>query len=389
MKRIFTPTSSGSDWQKLLVKPTLHWRQGKSAMSAAASWEAAGDKLPPEISLALNSSYVPEIRGLKLLAAIPEWETPLPGGTRASFTDILAVTRNEFGVCVLAVEAKADEDFGPLVSEKLAEASDGQKERLESLRSCLGLKVLDGDIRYQLLHRTASAVLSAQEFGASTAVMLVHSFGKRPELRADFERFCEAMGAEPRSPSVRQVVLKDQPRLVLAWVDGDPRFANETLPSDPAYASVPLSSAKYSPTEIRVRRLRRLAQIVFDHFEEGSGMDTRYFEHPFVHDTLTIKGVSSKGKGHREHVVPRGYLRDHCLAMYKEGASVEEVTVFLDKNLWIVEITKEEARHLDHGLGFKVKMTDGWVAGDDPLARLTAAGIRLRDPATPSDSTER
>ena len=70
MKRIFVPTQSGSDWQRLLAKPVLHWKPGRSAMTAAASWEAAGDKLPPEISDLLNASGHTNLVGLKLLAAI-------------------------------------------------------------------------------------------------------------------------------------------------------------------------------------------------------------------------------------------------------------------------------------------------------------------------------
>ncbi len=72
MKRIFIPTQSGSDWQRLLAKPALHWKPGRSAMTTAASWEAAGDKLPLEISELLNASSHPNLVTLKLLAAIPE-----------------------------------------------------------------------------------------------------------------------------------------------------------------------------------------------------------------------------------------------------------------------------------------------------------------------------
>jgi len=37
VKRVFVPTKSGSDWQRLLGKPELHWKMGRSAMSAAAA----------------------------------------------------------------------------------------------------------------------------------------------------------------------------------------------------------------------------------------------------------------------------------------------------------------------------------------------------------------
>lgn len=223
MKRIFVPTQSGSDWQRLLAKPTLHWKMGRSAMCAAAAWEEAGDKLPPEIANALDAVGVPELNSLQLLAAIPEWGVPLPGGDRASFTDVLALTRNDQGLCVIGVEAKVDEDFGPLVSEKKHGASAGQLERLSFLQELLGCQ-FDGTVRYQLLHRTASALLTARDFHAATAVMLIQSFG-RADLRKDFELFCAALGATRLYGHVRG----GTPKLYLAWVDGDRRFTGVDL----------------------------------------------------------------------------------------------------------------------------------------------------------------
>jgi len=43
LKRIFVPTRTGSEWQRLLAKPLLHWKKGKSAMTAAAFREYAGN----------------------------------------------------------------------------------------------------------------------------------------------------------------------------------------------------------------------------------------------------------------------------------------------------------------------------------------------------------
>ena len=51
----------------------------------------------------------------------------------ASHTDVLAITRNDRGLCIVAVEAKVDEDFGPLVKDKRAERSTGQHDRLDYL----------------------------------------------------------------------------------------------------------------------------------------------------------------------------------------------------------------------------------------------------------------
>jgi len=110
-------------------------------MTAAAAWEDAGGALPQEIATALDSSSDETLQDLKLLAAIPEWEVGLEGGETASHTDVLALARNDKGLCVIAVEAKVNEDFGPLLKEKRAEASVGQGKRLDYLHSLLSFRI--------------------------------------------------------------------------------------------------------------------------------------------------------------------------------------------------------------------------------------------------------
>ena len=244
MKRIFLPTSTGTDWQQLLAKPVTHWKQGASAMTAAAAWEAADGALPPEISRILESSREPLLLDQQLLAALPEWQVPLPGGITTSNTDVLAICRNELGLCIIGVEAKVLEDFGPLVSSKRAEASSGQRERMAYLHSLLGVERFDDAIRYQLLHRTASALLTAREFHAATAVMLVQAFDTPAARRADFEAFRIAMGAREVAPLIYKVDSFTGPSLFLAWCDGDSRFRDVAFASAPQFM---VESPKASP----------------------------------------------------------------------------------------------------------------------------------------------
>ncbi len=231
MKRIFIPTTSGSDWQQLLAKPERHWKKGASAMTAAASWESAAPSFPPEIAALLHDSKQEELLGLKLLAAFPEWEVPLEGGVTSSHSDILAVGSNAKGLCVIAVEAKVIEDFGPTLKEKRSAASAGQHNRLDFLHSLLGVARFNDSIRYQLLHRTASALLTAREFHAGSAAMLVHSFGQQPTLRGDFDAFCKAIQAVEVSNGVFSVSARVNPRLFLLWCNGDRQFLDVELPS--------------------------------------------------------------------------------------------------------------------------------------------------------------
>lgn len=230
MKRILVPTLSGTDWQRLLAKPKLHWKRGASAMTAAAAWEAAADRLPPEVSALLDAANDASLASLELLAALPEWEVSLPGGEATSHTDVLALCRNDAGLCIVAVEAKVNEDFGPLIQEKRIDPSPGQTMRLIYLETLLGV-VFHDKIRYQLLHRTASALLTGRAFHAHAAVMLVHSFGSRENLKADFVDFCAALKGRQIGPDFYCVESIERPRLFLGWCHGDDQFTKVELPS--------------------------------------------------------------------------------------------------------------------------------------------------------------
>jgi hypothetical protein len=230
MKRIFIPTLGPRDWQRLLAQPELQWKPGRSAMSVAACWEEAATTLPPEILAALNASGARALANLQLLFAIPEWEVVLPGGATTSCTDVMALTSNAHGVAAIAVEAKVDEPFGPTLGEKRRQASAGQSERLDFLHAQLGLKKsLPDSVRYQLLHRAASAIITARHFHARTAVMIVQSFSPQAMWWEDFDRFGRALGATPQKGVVASVPGVSEPELFVGWCMGEQRFLQVDL----------------------------------------------------------------------------------------------------------------------------------------------------------------
>jgi hypothetical protein len=126
----------------------------------------------------------------------------------------------------MVVEGKVDEPFGPLVKDWLPEASDheharsGHKHaRLERLARTLGIDPSAcRDLRYQLVHRTASAVYEAHRYRAKTAVMMVHSFDPHHAGLDDFKRFAaelllpDADAARMAGPIERECV-----DLYLGW----------------------------------------------------------------------------------------------------------------------------------------------------------------------------
>lgn len=125
----------------------------------------------------------------------------------------------------LAVEGKVDETFGPTVEAKGAE---GATERLDYLHRLLKLDpAVTGPIRYQLLHRTAAAILLAQRFHTNAAIMVVHSFSPEGRWFDDFARFSELLGASPGQSGARRVGVRGGVPLFVGWASGDQRFRSD------------------------------------------------------------------------------------------------------------------------------------------------------------------
>lgn len=95
----------------------------------------------------------------ELLIAIPEYQVGLLGGERPTHTDVFALAGNTAGLSALAIEGKVDEAFGLTVA---AACDEGAEDRLAFLRKLLELDhATTGGIRYELLHRTAAAIVLA------------------------------------------------------------------------------------------------------------------------------------------------------------------------------------------------------------------------------------
>jgi hypothetical protein len=200
-------------------------------MTLARAWEdAKGAGFPPEIAALLATANRADWEPLRLLLAIPEYQVPLPGGSRPSQTDLVAFARGAKGLVAIAVEGKVDERFGETVGEKAKDASSGVQTRLAYLCDRLGLE--DGcpdNLRYQLLHRTASALDIARDFFAESAVMIVHSFssaekGQDQKWFNDFARFAKLFEKTVETGKLISVGRRDGINLYLGWASGDQRF---------------------------------------------------------------------------------------------------------------------------------------------------------------------
>jgi hypothetical protein len=227
---IFIPSTGAEAWKPLLADPDLHWRDGRSAKTLAHSWEAARG-LPPEIATMLREgSAEPE-----LLIAVPEHKVSLPGSSRgASQNDVFALVRVGDRTIAMTIEGKVDEPFGPMIGEWLVRASPGKLKRLNYLCQILGLNVdeLPSDLHYQLLHRTASAIIEAKRFKTDAAIMIVHSFSPTARWFNSFEKFVSLYGQTAQKGVLSSIGSTSKPPVFVGWAAGDPRFLRQTLASD-------------------------------------------------------------------------------------------------------------------------------------------------------------
>jgi len=222
MSIVFVPAESAESWKVFLAQPDRQWKTGFSARSLAYSWQSV-DGFPAEVAAVLGAPSA--FPGIAPLLAIPELKVDLPGGARASQTDLWVLARWQEALVSIAVEGKVAEPLGPTVREWLSEASSGKEERLRFLLELLGLRseaVMA--TRYQLLHRAASAIIQAKRFTARKAVLLVHSFSREDAWFEDFTSFAALFGITPKVDELSRVGERGGVHFHIAWVRGDPRF---------------------------------------------------------------------------------------------------------------------------------------------------------------------
>jgi len=209
-----------------LIDPAVAspWRTGYSAKTLAYCWEAA-DGFPPEVAKALQQTDEASLRDLTPVLAIPELKVPLRGGVRPSQNDLFVLARGAKGAIAIMVEGKVSESFGPTLGEWRGDASPGKKSRLQFLLRTLGLmQEPAGSIRYQLLHRAASAVITGEQFRAAAAVMLFHSFNEQRVGWYDYQSFAALFGVDAKESTVQRLGRDSSIPLFGAWVVGDCRF---------------------------------------------------------------------------------------------------------------------------------------------------------------------
>lgn len=223
---IYIPISAPDQWKALLAEPEKQWRTGFSAKTIAHSWLDA-EGLPEEVSALFTSSGVPSFISLSPLFIFPEHKVLLPPTSgHPSQNDVFVLASTSDGSLIsITVEGKVSESFGPTLAEWLAEPSKGKDTRLAFLKQELSLQeALPPTVRYQLLHRLASATIEAKRFGARHAAMVVHSFSSTDEWLDDFRAFLDLFGAKGQVGLLSWLFNTGPIGVYAGWAQGDPRF---------------------------------------------------------------------------------------------------------------------------------------------------------------------
>ena len=227
MGKFYIPATGTESWKKLLADPKKQWRSGYSAKALACCWEEARG-FPKSVQQVFSRSDHAGFKGIEFLLGFPEYKVPLPGGKRPSQSDIFVLARSQGQMITIAVEGKVAESFGATVAGWQKRDSKGKRCRLEFLRQLLGLSGKSlGPIRYQLLHRTASALIEAERFHASAALMLVHSFSQENAWFEDYQAFLNLFGKSGAPNSVTHVGERNGVELYLSWVTGEERYLDK------------------------------------------------------------------------------------------------------------------------------------------------------------------
>lgn len=206
-KMLFTVTAPTEEEIRRRVDPKK-WAEWRSAHQLYYRWTRATG-LPAKVSEVLAKA--PEYARAEILHGFFEHQTALDDYRGPSVTDLLLFMRIPDGLAVAAIEGKVDEAFDLSVADKRRQiaANPERRERsnwsrrLDLLCNGLGLDHAKVDpIAYQLIHRTAAAVIEARRYGASHALMLVHSFAidnpkfseKLGDRFGDYSSFAELLG---------------------------------------------------------------------------------------------------------------------------------------------------------------------------------------------------
>jgi hypothetical protein len=221
--KILVPSKGPDSWRELLAQPEQQWETGFSAKTLAYCWEDQTG-FPNE----LTKSF--DICGLNLdiILEIPEYKVYLDNNKAPSQNDLFVLSRDSNGLAVIMIEGKVSESFDKTVESWYD--SQGKQYRFEFLADKLEIDrniSTSNDLRYQLIHRTASSILTAERYFAQKAIMIVHSFSQSNRRFNDYKKFVKLIN-HSINPKVGEIYmckkLSTGIDLYIGWIKGEAKY---------------------------------------------------------------------------------------------------------------------------------------------------------------------
>lgn len=221
--KIYIPSKGPDSWKEFLAQPDKQWETGFSAKTMAHCWEDQNG-FPKGFNRPLKDSGL----NLEILLAIPEYKVNLDNNKAPSQNDLFVLSKDSNGLAVIMIEGKVSEPFDKLIKDW--NNSDGKLCRFEFLAEKLEINtnITDSNnLRYQLFHRTVSAILTAERFTAKKALMIVHSFSQSNEWFNDYCEFVKLLNPNI-NPQVDEInkckTLSSGIDLYIGWIKGDDKY---------------------------------------------------------------------------------------------------------------------------------------------------------------------
>jgi hypothetical protein len=105
------------------------------------------------------------------------------------------------------------------------DVSAGKRARMAFLERTLGLESSPcAVVRYQLLHRAASAIIVGEQYRAAAAVLVIHSFSPKNASWKDYQFFTKLFGVDAQMGAIQRLGTTSRIPLFGVWVAGDPKF---------------------------------------------------------------------------------------------------------------------------------------------------------------------
>ena len=225
------------DWREIVGEK--NWVPKHSAYELAYKW--GYNAFPKKVQGVLTASASPFQTGLKLDHMVVEKPVFLDNLKAPSMTDIMVYCNTQSGSpLIIAVEGKARETFDLSVADWMLDKTMGPKptreKRLKFLEKELGVTIPpDSELRYQLIHRSASALIESGLHGAASCALIVHSFAEDSKSNwQDYGAFLKHIGIADPVKDVLQGPVTLGPQGIhfyAAWITDEPKKDADTAPT--------------------------------------------------------------------------------------------------------------------------------------------------------------